>query len=87
MHTGVVSDYQIFQWPLTALDKAAAKMAKNTANALLPHVVVMCDEWAKMSPTEAARRERIRQELVDEIERVRAMRKELEIRLEAIDGQ
>jgi hypothetical protein len=81
----MVSRYELFQWTLADLDEAAGVMAEQTANSLLPHVTMMCDDWVHGSHAEEARLESIRQRLVDEIERVRSdrvqrrQRKEVEL--------
>lgn len=58
----------------------ARKLADEFAAKLAPHMRRMCDDWARGSPEEEARLERIRDELASEIERVRAERSEREQR-------
>ncbi|HEY5657248.1 MAG TPA: hypothetical protein VIY27_05625 [Myxococcota bacterium] len=87
---GVVAYYGLFQWKIDDLDTVAAKMAEQTARSLSPHMAEMCDDWITERRAEEARLEQIRQQLVEEIQRVRlerarAQHRELEVRIEGAE--
>ena len=70
----------LFELPEVFLDSQIRELADTFAAKLTPHVQRMCADWASGQLHEEVRLERIRKELVSEIERVKHARRAQEQR-------
>jgi len=82
LHTaGELIDFQLlFEVPLVELDAFIRGLAGKFAEKLFPHAHRLCEAWSSGQLDEETRLERMRKELVEEIERVRRERVERERR-------
>jgi hypothetical protein len=70
----------LFEVPLVELDAFIRDLAEKYAEKLFPHIRRVCADWSRGRVEEEARLERIREQLVKEIERIRRERAERERR-------
>lgn len=78
---GELIDYQLlFEQPVVEMPYFTRRLADDFAAKLLPHARHMCRDWSTGQLEEEARLERVREELTDEIKRIRKERAELEQR-------
>lgn len=72
---GILDKGLLFQFPVLSMESSMYQAADEFAGAITPHIQRMCTDWASGQIEEEARLERIRLELVKEMQRIRRARR------------